>query len=1143
MKKLPDVKHLKKQRRKGVMIMTNTFILAFIFTINLSAMVAGQSVSLDIRNGTLKDCLNDIEKQTGLGFLYSSSDIDLIRALEVRLNHVSVNEALELILAKTNLQYEIDSKVILIKKKNPELELPDLSSAPDLALQQKQEVSGTIKDETGLPMFGVNVLEKGTLNGVSTDVEGKYSIQVASSNAILYFSFLGYFAEEIPVNGQATIDIKMRPAVNEIEEAVVIGYGSVKKKDLTGSVVRITSKVLENTGFTSTGQILQGQVSGMEVLSGNGRPGDQVRIRIRGESSLQGDASPLIVIDEVPMPDSYDLNLINPNDIQSIDILKGASAAAIYGAKGSAGVILITTKQGKQGGFEVFYNGNVSVQAYSTKIQGLGAEDYKEIVTRGLLYNDQYKKYIAPKANLDIRTASEFTRVAVPGYFGEAETDWTEYLTQTPLNTNHLLGIRGGSKEASYYASFGYTSDKGIIIGNESKRLTANLKMDLRPTRFFEMGFNVSAANNPVRRSLFGGDWGAGDGMKLVYSMRPDIPAYDDAGNYYRFWSTGHNRYLDNPLQMAKEAPSLNKTFSYNLNGYGRILFTKDLRYQLTYSYSASESEGSNYWGSYTYSGSGGYYRGVDGELHTTSGYSNQLNVDNVLYYTKTTGRHDISLMAGTTFNQDKDGYFNQIFQNFPDDYILNAAYNATKWVSSSGSDDASAFFSVYGRANYKFADRYLFTGTIRRDASSKFATQYRAGWFPSLALAWVLSEENFLKDNSFGLSFLKLRSGWGLTGNNRIGRYSWRTMFSGSEYFGLPGTVPISIGNDEVRWEETSQLDLAVDFGFFENRLMGTFGYYYKFTDGLLFGYSLSPSAGLTKVNRNIAQIENKGLEFELKGQIIENSDWSLFVGLNVSGNRGKVLNLDKEVVGDAFGNAISSSATSVLKVGEPLGLIYGYRVAGVYQTAQQAYETSIAQSGNFAQLGRYYYKDLNEDGKIDALYDREVIGKTEPDFFGGVNTDFRYKRFTARMVGKFSVGAQKHWSGLQDQFHANLSNPSNVLEYSLQSWTPNNPNSVFQRFGAGWEKGVSDNYIFDASFFKITDLTMGYDLPEKWVTKAGISAVNIYGSVNNILTLTTYPGTNVEAYSSGISGAAQDMSIYPLARTFTLGVKVMIR
>jgi TonB-linked SusC/RagA family outer membrane protein len=1143
MKKLPIVKHLKKQRRKGVMIMTNTFILAFIFTINLSAMVAGQTVSLDIRNGTLKDCLNDIEKQTGLGFLYSSSDIDLVRALEVRLAHVSVNEALELILAKTNLQYEIDSKVILIKKKNPELELPDLSSAPDLALQQKQEVSGMIKDETGLPMYGVNVLEKGTLNGVSTDAEGKYSIQVASSNSILYFSFLGYFAEEIPVKGQATIDLKMRPAVNEIEEAIVIGYGSAKKKDLTGSVVRISSEVLENTGFTSTGQILQGQVSGMEVIGGNGRPGDQVRIRIRGESSLQGDASPLIVIDEVPMPDSYDLNLLNPNDIQSIDVLKGASAAAIYGSKGSSGVLLITTRQGKQGGFEVFYNGNVSTQAYSSKIQGLSTEDYKTKVLTSPLYNWQYAKYVTPKANLDIRTASEFTRVAVPGYFGTAETDWTEYLTQTPFNTNHILGIRGGSKEASYYASFGYTKDKGKIIGNESQRFTANLKMDLRPTRFFELGFNVSAASYPVRRSLFGGDWGAGDGMLLVYSARPDIPAYDENGDYFRFWSTGHNRYLDNPLQMANEAPAMTKMINYNINGYGRILFTKDLRFQITYSYAASQSDQSLYYGSYTYTGSGGYYRGVDGELHTSSGYSNQLNLDNVLYYTKTAGRHDISLMAGFTFNQDKDGSLNQVYQNFPDDYVQNTVYNATKWVSSSGSDDASAFTSFYGRGNYKFGDRYLITATIRRDASSKFSPMYREGWFPSVAVAWVLSEESFLKDNSIGLSFLKLRTGWGVTGNNRIGRYSWRTMFGGSEYFGLPGTIPETIGNDEIRWEETSQIDIATDFGFLKNRLMGTFGYYYKFTDGLLFGYSLSPSAGLTSVNRNIGQIENQGLEFEMKAQIIENSDWSLFLGFNIAGNRGKVLNLDKEIAGDAYGNAVSYSATSVLKVGEPLGLIYGYRIAGVYQTAQQAYETSVAQPGNYGQLGRYYYKDLNEDGKIDELYDREVIGKTEPDFFGGLYTDVRYKKFTLRMTGKFSVGAQKHWTGLQNQFHSNLYNPANVMEYALWSWTPNNPTTLFQRFGAGWEKSISDNYLFNASYFKLTDITLGYDLPEAWVKKIGLSTVNFYGSVNNIFTLTTYPGTNVEAYSSGIEGAAQDFSIYPLTRTFTLGVKIMMR
>ncbi|MEE4117119.1 MAG: SusC/RagA family TonB-linked outer membrane protein, partial [Marinilabiliaceae bacterium] len=658
--------------------MSNAFIVFFLLTMSVSASVLGQKVSIDMSDATLEECIKAIESQTDLGFFYKVRQVRKVDGISITAYDEMVDDVLDELLSGTTLTYQLSKGVILIKPKPVVRRASKPVNVPvqESTLAKLKKVTGTVTDEDGQTLPGATIREKGTTNGVAADENGKFEIEVQDNNAVLIISFLGYETVEVAVGSSTTIDVSLVLALNELEEAVVIGYGTSKKKDLTGSVVRISEKAFESSSFTDMGQILQGQVAGMEIVSGNGRPGDQVRIRIRGESSLQGDASPLIVIDEVPMPDNYDLNLINPNDIQNIDILKGASAAAIYGSKGSAGVVLITTKQGKEGTAEVFYNGNISIQQYSNKIQGLNAEQYKTLLMRESIYDwvgksvwyvENYNRN--PYYYGDMRQYGYFHRVFDPTYFEDSDTDWSEVLTQNPINNNHTLGIRGGNKEASYYASFGYTDNKGIIINNFSKRLSLNLNLDIRPTKWFEMGFRVNGSKNPVSNT---GDY------SLIWTQRPDIPVYNEDGSYYRYYSVGHSRYRDNALQLAEKAPSLSDNLSYTLSGYGRIVFSKNLRYQATYSYSESKGESSRFTPSYTYAGSGGYYGGVSGIRNSTSSYSNQINFDNALHYAFTNEIHDVSAMIGTTFNQDKAGYVSAEFQDFPDDYIQNVEYNAT---------------------------------------------------------------------------------------------------------------------------------------------------------------------------------------------------------------------------------------------------------------------------------------------------------------------------------------------------------------------------------------------------------------------------------------------------------------------------------
>lgn len=1114
---------------KFVRIMKLLLVLLTATTMTISAETFSQyRVTLNVKNVGVMELFKEIQRKTNLYFVYNVDDLQQFKNLSVTAKDEAVEVVLRRVFGDKSLEFVYEGNVIVVKPGN-------------LSVQQQPEritIKGRVVDKAGHPLPGVSVVIQGTSLGVATDADGTFVIAFAGNdNMVLLFSFVGMKPKSVNYTGQKDLKVVLEEDKEEMDEVVVVGYGTTKRKDLTGSVVRIPPQALEKSSFTDVGKMLQGQVAGVEILQGLGRPGDRVRIRIRGESTLQGDASPLIVIDDIPMPEDYDLNMLNPNDIQNIDVLKGASAAAIYGSKGSAGVLLISTKQGKEGTPEVFYSGNVFFKTFETPVETLNADQFRGLIHEAVLNNFKYSNLSNPDANFDIRTSTDYKQVVVPGYFGEGNTDWMKVLTRNPVSTNHTLGLRGGNKYAAYYTSLGYTEDKGRVIGNDANRISLTSNLDIKATKFLELGVHFTGTKQKVKNSLEPNGWDDGEGLSMAAAARPDIPAYDENGDYYRYYSVGHTRYLNNPLQLAKEAPKRIDRMFYTVSGYLRLLLTKDLRYQMTYSYSETKENSELYWGSYTYNGSGGYYNDAKGILDITNSYSNQSNFDNALYYTKTLEKHDISVMIGTTFNQEKAGNLAQTYQDFPDDYIQNAIYSAAKLTANTGSDDKSAYFSFYGRLNYKLMDRYLLTATVRRDASSKFSPANRAGWFPSVAGGWILSEESFLKQNKFGLSFLKLRVGWGITGDNRIGRYTWRTRFTNSDYFDKPGATPMSVGNDQVKWEQTVQMDYAMDYGFWNNRIRGTLGYYTKNTKGLLYAYSMAASAGLTNVTLNMAKIHNQGVEFDINAQVIETNDVTLGLSFNISKNKGKVLNLDREMTSSASGGL--SLGTTVLKEGEPIGLFYGYKCLGIVKDQKMSDEI-FEKYGLRYQVGRFAYERY-KDGAEDQ---RQILGKTIPDFYGGFAIDFRYKQVSFRAAGKYSKGAKKHWSGMEDQFHANLYNPSNRLIMALNRWTPDNPNAFGQRFGSGWESFVSDNYLFDASFLKLTDITIGYDLPSKWLQKIRISNCNIYGAVNNVFTLTKYPGTNVESYSDNtISGAAQDYSVYPLERSFTVGIKLMFR
>lgn len=985
-------------------------------------------------------------------------------------------------------------------------------------------IKGTVTDENGQGMPGVSVVIQGTTSGTSTNVDGEFSLLVPE-NSILVFSFVGYESQEKKVTGMAELNVSLQPELKKLDEVVVVGYGTTRVKDLTGSVASVGASELEKTNATNVASILEGKAAGVMVSNGAAKPGEPVRLRVRGATSLEGSNEPLYVIDGVPI-EQEDMIAINPSDIQSMDILKDASAAAIYGSRAANGVVLITTKRGR----------------LSSKPQ-LNVHHYTSIDTEiknfSILSGDEYRALMrkAAKNTLAVDPGNELAEGILNGdKLMNENTDWYDLLSQTAVTNNTELSVRGGSEKIRYFASLGMTTQDGVLKGDDLKRYSGRVNFDWDVTDRLKFGTNISLAYTSQNK--------AGQGLWQIRQFRPDVPVYDENGDYYKI---GGN--TDNPV--AKTTIT-NKSDDYRFTGtfFGELEIWKDLKFKSSLSVSKNIGYLSQYYPSYLEDGSGGgRYKGKALESNSQS---HRTLWDNTLSYNhEFNENHALDAVVGVSFENSENRNFSATGTDFPMDDIMNNLGSAATPYGVDGARAGRGLLSTFGRVNYRLMDRYLFTFTGRYDGSSKFGSNNKFGFFPSAAFAWRIDKENFMAAIP-QVNDLKLRISAGVTGTQNIGDYNNKDLYGTNDFMGIPGITPTVLGNNDLKWETTKQFDVALDYAFFNYRLSGTVAYYLKDTDDLLwwidFPPSLSPFAGMYK---NVGRVMNKGWEFSVKADILRDKAFKWDVTLNLAANRNRVKSLIPEGAIEWSGDGnMHGGGSEVLAEGQPVGAIMGYRSAGIFQSWEQIESfNKLARliSGDPAKYymskdvkpGHVIYQDLNGDGFVNSK-DQEIIGNPEPKLFGGFSTNISWKRLSLYAMFNFSLGNERLYNNTIQNISGSL---NNLLDYNLDNrWSPENTSSSLPALYLDEPvERVSNLQVHDASYLKLANLRLQYELPVLFKSKFYKSG-QLYFSVSNVFTWTNYPGIDPAMAGSTTSnfGGNYDSAAYPGVRTFTAGLKL---
>lgn len=979
-------------------------------------------------------------------------------------------------------------------------------SQPNVSAQATTSiVTGTVNGELngeGLP--GVNILLKGTSTGTVTDQSGNYRIEVPAGKQVLVFSFIGYETQEITVTGQNVLNVTLDPDVRSLSEVVVVGYGTQKLKDVTGSISSISARDIQNQPASNIEALLQGRAAGVQISQASGAPGGNLNIRIRGASSINAGNEPLYVIDGVPIYNgskdpsgtSYGtfnstnaLASLNTEDIESIQILKDASATAIYGSRGNNGVIIITTKRGKSEKSQISYSGYYGVQ--------------KVIRNLDLLNGAEHAQFLNEWAD-----ANNITRpFSDPAAIGEG-TNWQDQIFRSAAIQNHQLSLSGGTGKTRYFISGNYFDQQGIVLNSDLKRysLRVNLDNQINDKVTFSQSLTYSrTVNNSVPIASVG-DGNIRTPAEKARVTSPTVPVFDENGAYTDTWYGASK--AENPV--ASMLSTFNQLAGDNVLGNVSLDYTPLPGFTLKtlWGVNLTNRNLEEY-----YPAASTYIGGILGGLGmvSSSRRTNILN-ENTARYTKVFGEvHDLEVLGGFTWQTENIRNASVQTSNYPDDRLgINAAGGATGVPVAGYNQTEWSLASWLGRVNYKFRDKYLLTASFRADGSSRFGSGNRWGYFPSFALGYRLSEEAFLRDVSF-LDDLKIRAGYGMTGNQEIGSYqSMARLVTDAIYIFdnqlVSGSRQSSLENSRLSWEKAGQLDLGVDVALFSNRLRFVFDYYRKTTQDLLFTINLPANSGYSTALFNTGGVENKGFELSADAAIFD-QDFKWDASFNYSRNRNQITSLGQ-------------NASTTLFVGYPPGMILGYVYDGVFRN-QQEIDAQTVQQG--VRPGDIRYKDVNGDGVLTAD-DREIIGNPLPRYIFGFNNSFSYKGFYMSVFLQGSVGGQGNRI-------AGLFNPADVASNKstdlLRRWTPENPDTDIPR--AGVSNWLASTFLLqDLSYVKIRNIQLGYNLPQK--TIPFLRGATIYLSGQNLVTLTrNYTGYDPDGGES-----------YPTARVTMLGLNL---
>ncbi len=1012
----------------------------------------------------------------------------------------------------------------------------------------QMQIKGSVKSESNQALSGVSIVVAGTALGKITDANGNYSISVDKNAKSLIFSMIGMKTINELIGNKSEINVTMISESKDLNEVVVVGYGSQKKSDMTGSVSSIKSEDLKLLPTLRVDQALQGRAAGVMVLNTDGAPGGNTTIRIRGMNSILGGNDALIVIDGVQ---GLNINSINPNDVESMEVLKDASATAIYGSRGANGVILITTKGTKKSKPSITYNSIFGTQKLAKKLDLLNAFDYATLINENRARND-----------VGTTPSPIFTAEQLGNFKNNSGTDWQDQIYRIAPTQSHQLSLTGGSDNTSYYFSGGYLSQSGILVNTAFKRYNFRGNLNSQINNWIKGGFNFAVSNSNGSVNPFGGQNYTlliADPVILAPQWPATIPIKDANGNYSLAPINHGPTATWNPLASALETNTTNYQVDNNINAYVEIEPLKGLKLKITGSGNIITNNNRTYWNSKTLQGIPN--NGLSGKGYIDQSRFEQYQNSNILSYDKELDKHHVTLTGLYEQNNQKNNYINTLAEQFAfDPNGLNDLSGAKKINISSPNAFSRSLSSFMGRINYVYSGKYLLTASMRRDGSSVFGANNKWGNFPSVAIGWRVSEESFLK-NSKNLSNLKLRTSWGKTGNQGISPYQSLASITSNPgnlnypYAGTDNTTQIGYaitvaGNPNLKWETTEQTNVGLDLGMFNNRITGTLDIFKKLTTNLLMARSLPGYTGLYSVLDNIGKVENKGIEISLGGDpIVGTFKWNTSVNATWMKNTVLDLGTDFELQFNSSGGGYGTGNMAYLRKGEAFGSWYGFEYLGTWK------ENERAAAKAYGKLpGDEKYLDVNNDGAIN-LEDRTLIGNALPKVIFGWSNNFTYKALSLSVL-------------LQGVSGNNIFNTPRIRREGpgqgtskdlLNKYSASNPTSNIPAFNKASDylsivgfpnkynidfiySGSTSRWVEDGSYLRVKNVTLAYNLTNVFGTKLGVKAAKVFVSGTNLLTFSKYKGYDpeVSSYTNNDASAGIDFGNYPTARTFTMGLEI---
>jgi TonB-linked SusC/RagA family outer membrane protein len=990
-----------------------------------------------------------------------------------------------------------------------------------VAQAQSRQITGVISDASGSTLPGVSINLKGTSTGGISDAAGKYSVNVANNNATLVFSYIGYKSVEVAVGSKSSIDVTLEDDAAALSEVVVVGYGSQKKSQLTGAISSVSAKQISEMPVTSLGQTMQGRVAGVDVSQSGSKPGSVPKILIRGRRSFNAGNDPLYVVDGIPLSAGYED--INPNDIQSMEILKDASSAAIYGARGANGVVLVTTKRGgTKGKTTVTYDTYVGSTKALDKVTLFSGPEFQDYVREAYRATGGYKDAAGVAVPTGKTDAFADSKVAVlggdpavaAGIAANRDTDWQSLLLQTGMQQNHSLGVQGGNDKTQFYISGGFFQDKGISVGLDYTRMSLRANIDHQINKVVKVGLS-SYTMNSIRNGENLNPYG------FTLQQNPLGTPYNADGSI--IFAPTNDALLTNPLAEIVPGAQVDNNKKYRIFNslYAQFNIAKGLSYRVNFGPDFTIARQGRFVGAATNAKKGG-----NADASTASQFGFNYTLENIVNYNKSFGKHNLNFTALQSIQRDNYETSSIAVTGVPAEsqefYSVGSAGTVSSYASNLVQWTINSFM---GRVNYDFNDKYLITATMRRDGSSKFGANSKYGNFPGIALAWNISNESFMKELS-AIELLKLRVGYGSVGNQGVAAYQTQGLLGRTAYAwnnnAAYGYRPTTIGNPDLRWETSTQSNIGLDFSALRGRIQGSFEFYQTNTTDLLLSDQLPGSIGFSAVTRNVGETRNRGFEANISTINLDKGGFKWTTDLVFTKNKEAIISLYNGAVDD-IGNKWF--------IGQPLSVIYDYKKLGIWQTSEAEQAKAFGST-----VGQIKIADTNNDGKINAS-DRVILGSDIPTWSGGVTNRFAYKGFDLNFFIYARIG-QMIVSG----FHQDLNQlAGRYQQMKVDYWTPNNPTNAFPQPKSNQEFPVNNGAIinFDGSFVKLRNINFGYTFSNKIVKNLGIESLRLFSSIQQPIIWSDYRslynGVDPETQTNKV-----ERNVTPATSVTTFGLNV---